>query len=395
MLKTISIFLLMFFVAKANAQIIINGTVVNSGGIPVSSVNVFPYGSRPTVTNKDGLFEITYPSDSSSIRVLFSCSGFQSKTIKLHKGEKDIQILLMDSVFNLNEVVVNSPRYSRFGNYAAQIIKLNSFEVYTNPQALGDIVGGLHIMPGVQRNDNDGRLIIQGGATDETQTFVDGLLLFNPYNIQQKNVAVRSRFTPDLFRGVALQSSGYNAQFGNALSGILQLNTISNEDMEEKMDINVSSVSLETSLIRKRKQSGIRGNLAYMNLTPYGSVVNDSYNWHKYFNQLSADLFMNSQLKSGIDLKTHVVYNRSNVDYSYPDVDNFMARNKLTEDNFSGSVISDIPVSDKASFYAGVNFAYNKFSGTDVLFISDSVNDTKINAHQKLAFIFKNNNLTN
>jgi hypothetical protein len=91
---------------------------------------------------------------------------------------------------------------------------------------LGDIGRSLQIISGVQRNENDGRLIIQGGATDETQTYVDGLLFFNQYNLQQKNVSVRSRFSPDLFNGVALQSSEYGAQFGNAMSGILQLNTI-------------------------------------------------------------------------------------------------------------------------------------------------------------------------
>jgi hypothetical protein len=380
---------------QIEAQVIIDGTVINNEGNTLPNVSIFTSVHNSTTTNNDGRFEITCPKDSNSVMVSFSCIGYKLKSIKLYKGEKNVQILLMDSVINMNEISITAPKYSRFSNYAAQITKLNRFEVYTNPHALGDVTGSLQIMPGVQRNENDGRLIVQGGATDETQTYIDGLLLFNQYSLEQKNVSVRSRFTPDLFRGVALQSSGYSSQFGNAMSGILQLNTLSSEDMEEKIDINISSVSVETSLIKKTKQSSIRGNISYMNLTPYGSIVKDSYDWHKFYNQFSADLFMTNQFSSGIEIKTHLVYNKSSVDYSYKNVDDLIARNNLFEDNFMGSVVSDIPVSDKASIYAGINFAYNKFSGTDVMFLSDSVEDKKINSHQKIAFIFNNGSFTN
>jgi hypothetical protein len=61
------------------------------------------------------------------------------------------------------------------------------------------------------------------------------------------------------------------------MSGILQLNTLSNEEMDEKIDINISSVSIESSLIHKTKKTVYRGNVSLMNLTPYGKVVKDNY----------------------------------------------------------------------------------------------------------------------
>ena len=393
--KIAIICLFILLAGNVDAQVIINGTVVNSKGALLPDVNIIPEGSMQTVTQKDGVFKITCPADSVSIDVTFSRIGYDTKSIKLYKGETDVQILLTDNTVNMDEVVVVAPKYSRFSNYAAQMIKLNRFEIYTNPHALGDITGGLQIMPGVQRNDNDGRLIVQGGATDETLTFVDGLLLFNPYNLKQKNVSVRSRFTPDLFRGVALQSSGYGAQYGNAMSGILQLTTVSGEDMEDRIDMNVSSVSVESSMIHKGKNSSIRGNIACMNLTPYGSLVKDAYTWHRFYNQLSADLFVTNQFNSGVEIKTHLTGNRSNVDYSYNNIDNQSVRNCLNEDNFLSGIVADIPVSGHASLYAGVNFAYNRFSGTDVSLVSDSVSDRRINSHQKLAFVCKTGIFTN
>jgi hypothetical protein len=393
--RTILLLCLFLLTKGIEAQSIINGTVVNSKGTFLSDVSVVPEGAGSTITQKDGTFEIIFPSDSSSIAIHFSCLGYKPKKVKLYKSEKNVQILLSETATEMNEIVVTSPKYSRFSNYAAQIIKLNRFEVYTNPQALGDVIGSLQIMPGVQRNDNNGRLIVQGGATDETQTFVDGLLLFNQYNLEQKNVSVRSRFSPDLFNGVSLQSSGYGAQYGNALSGILQLNTIAGEDMDEKMDINVSSVSVESSLIHKTKNTSLRGNVAYMNLTPYGSLIKDNYTWHKYFNQFSSDLFMANHFNSGAEIKTHVFYSKSGVDYSYANVDNKFINNNLLENNFLSSIVADIPISNNSSLYAGANIAYNNFSGTDVSIITDSVNDVKINSHHKLAFLFRKNTVTN
>ena len=393
--KAACIVFFMLLVSKIDAQVVMNGTVVNVNGELLPDVYVIPNGSMQTITQKDGSFEITCPDDSVSFQVTFSCIGYSTKNIKLYKGETNIQILLIESAVDIDEVVVRAPKYSKFSNYAAQTIKMNSMEVYTNPQAMGDIIGGLQIMPGVQRNSNDGRLIIQGGSTDETLTFVDGLLLFNQYNLGQKNVSVRSRFSPDLFRGVALQSSGYGAQYGNAMSGILQLNTISRTDMDEAIDINVSSVSVESAVVYKNKNSSIRGNVAYMNLTPYGSVVKDDYTQHRFFNQFSSDVFVANQFSSGVEIKTHLTYNKTNVDYSFDNIDNQSLRNRLNEDNFLSSMVTDIPISNKVSLYAGVNLAYNNFSCTDVSFASDSVNDTRINSHQKLAFLYRTGIFTN
>jgi hypothetical protein len=77
----------------------------------------------------------------------------------------------------------------------------------------------------VQANDNDGRLIIQGGGTDESQIYINDLIVANPYTLASKNNGVRSRFNSDLFEGIVLQSGGFNAEFGQALSGIVNLNT--------------------------------------------------------------------------------------------------------------------------------------------------------------------------
>jgi hypothetical protein len=152
-MKNTLIFLLLILpTINLCAQVLITGKVIDSKGSIIPNVNIVPRGSSPSLSGAGGEFEILCPKDSNSILTHFSSIGYKTKTTKLYRGEKDIQILLLDSIQYLSEVTVRSPKYSRFSNYAAQTIKMNSFEIYTNPHALGDIFGSLQILPGVQRN---------------------------------------------------------------------------------------------------------------------------------------------------------------------------------------------------------------------------------------------------
>ena len=379
-----------------NAQTTIDGTVVDERQMPIPDVTVAASQQVLTTSDSKGHFAIGCPADSVSLWVDFTCVGYQMKRVRLYKGERNVEIVMRDNVVDVGEITIQASKYSRFSNYTAQMVKMNPFDIYTNPQALGDVFGSMRVIPGVQRNDNDGRLIIQGGATDETQIIVDGLILFNPYSLEQRNVSVRSRFSPDLFNGVALQSSGYGAQFGNALSGILQLNTLAKADMLEKTDLKISSVSVESTVIKNiGKNTSVRANLSYMNLTPYGNIVKDSYQWNKYFNQYAGDFFMVNQLKGGIEMKYHISYSKSGADYSYDHISGSSARNNLREHNFLASAVADIPLSTTSNLYAGFNFAHNRFSGTDVSYIGDSVGDIRIHSHQKIAYCLKISSITN
>jgi hypothetical protein len=46
---------------------------------------------------------------------------------------------------------------------AAQTYQMSAFDILTNPAAMADVIGNTRVLPGVQTNDNDGRLIVHGG----------------------------------------------------------------------------------------------------------------------------------------------------------------------------------------------------------------------------------------
>lgn len=377
-----------------NAQTKIKGKITDNEGYPISNVLITSKETR-TQSSGSGNFVIMIPKDSDHVTVTFNCIGYKDKKITIYKDEEFVPVVMSDSVKQLNDISIQSAKYGKRSNYSSQITNLSKFDINTNPNALGDLFGGLRIIPGVESNETDGRLIIQGGASDESKMFIDGLLYFNPYTLQQKNTSSRGRFSPDLFQGVALQSAGYGAEYGDALSGIVNLSTLDKERMASKVDININSTGIESSVIRTLSKTAFRINASYMNMTPYGKIFKDDYNWNKYYNQCSGDYFMINKIGTKGTIKSHFTYSKSSTKYSYNNVDDIAFTNDFDENNFYGSLVGNISLSKKWSLYLGANFSTNTLKGTDVLYKNDSVVDKKANSHAKAYLgyssgIFKN-----
>ncbi|MDR2652781.1 MAG: TonB-dependent receptor, partial [Prevotellaceae bacterium] len=220
---------------KLQAQTKLSGEIIDKNNNPLSGVQVnFNSGLLQTVSDNSGKFTLTYPDTLQTRSILFQSFGYKTKTMTLNKGQQSMKVILLDSVYNLGAVTVSAFRHGRFSDYSAQTLQMSTMDIVTNPAAMADIIGNMRVLPGVQANDNDGRLIIQGGNSDESQVYINDLIVANPYSSSSKNTGVRSRFNSDMFEGIVLQSGGFNAEFGQALSGVVNLNTKEKEQMEAK-----------------------------------------------------------------------------------------------------------------------------------------------------------------
>ena len=80
-----------------------------------------------------------------------------------------------------------------------------------------DIIAALQTLPGTQTVGESGRLFVRGGESDETQTFVDGIRVAQPYGATTQNIPTRGRFSPFLFSGISFSTGGYSAEYSEAL----------------------------------------------------------------------------------------------------------------------------------------------------------------------------------
>ena len=93
--------------AQQQGPLTISGTVVDQDGFPLPGVFVVERGSTSNgaTTDLDGNYSIEV-ANSKNAGLVFSCLGFQSKTIDLSSGQTNLDVQLLDDSTLLEEVVV-------------------------------------------------------------------------------------------------------------------------------------------------------------------------------------------------------------------------------------------------------------------------------------------------
>jgi hypothetical protein len=262
-------------------------------------------------------------------------------------------------------------------------------DIVTNPAAMADIIGNMRVLPGVQANDNDGRLIIQGGNSDESQVYINDLIVANPYSSSSKNAGVRSRFNSDLFEGIVLQSGGFNAEFGQALSGVVNLNTKEKEQMEAKTTIAVSSVYAGVTHIDKKPSYAYRASLDYSNLALSKRLSENQYEWKKDYQQIAADFFITKEFSSKTKMTAQFNGSHAGGAYAYEDIDNIPMESDIKQTYLYAQMNFYHTFNSRLSLSVAGNLIVDKFSGTDTQTKTDKLITQNTWNHNKITLQYK------
>ena len=82
---------------------------------------------------------------------------------------------------------------------------MHPVELVTVGGANGDLYKALQTLPGTQVQGETGELLVRGGGSYETQTFIDGMHVLNPYTSNGINTPARSRYSTFMFSGVNME----------------------------------------------------------------------------------------------------------------------------------------------------------------------------------------------
>lgn len=316
-MKTIFTFLFLAFSIAAFAQQTISGKVTDEKGHPIAGANIFIEGTydgdssdeqgnfsfQTTAAGKQNLVItfLTYETLNQEIAV----EDFKGRTVKLK-----------ESVNTLDAVVITAGTFE--SGDKARVSVLKPMDIVTTAGASGDIIGALLTLPGTQTVGEDGRLFVRGGEADEAQTYVDGLRVSQPYGATTNNLPTRGRFSPFLFSGIAFSTGGYSAEYGEALSSVLLLNTIDEPD-NEKTDISLMSVGLGIGNTQKWEKSSLSVNTSYVNLAPYQVAIPQAVDWNRAYQSISGEMVYRYQFNSGL-LKTYIAFDAADFDLNQENI---------------------------------------------------------------------------
>ena len=300
-MKQTFIILISFLISlNTFSQTVITGKVIQEKSEPLPGANIYLQGTYDGIsTNPNGEFKFKSGKTGSFI-LLANFIGYEqfSKTVELKGDTIRLNIQLKEKFNQLNAVTINVGTFE--AGDKKQAVTITPLDMMTTAGANGDVYGALQALPGTTINGESGRLFVKGGDSEESQTYIDGSLVSVPYNSTAPNLSARGRFNPFMFKGTLFSTGGYSAEYGQALSSVLLLNT---NDMpeEDQLDFSIMSIGVDASGTKKWKTGAVTGTVTYNNLGPYMSIAKQNYNWEKAPESLSGEIsFRQKTSKTGL-----------------------------------------------------------------------------------------------
>jgi outer membrane cobalamin receptor len=363
----------------ALAQTEISGLVTQKNGTPIAGANVYLEGTYDgSSTDEHGNFSFTTEETGLQTLVVSYVTYEPFMMLADIAQLQNVTIQLREDVNSLDTVVISAGTFEAGDNSKISVLK--PLDVVTTASALGDFVGALQTLPGTTTVAEDGRLFVRGGDAGETQIFIDGIRVFTPYTPTTNNVPTRGRYSPFLFDGITFSTGGYAAEYGQALSSVLLLNTI-DEPVQDATDIAIMSVGVGLGNTQKWERSSLSLNSSYINLAPYIAAFPDRNDWIKPFEAFAGESVFRRKFKKGL-FKFYTAFDATNFELIQEDINlpeglYFKLKNKNLYSN--ASYMGELGESWK--IMAGGSYTH---ANNNVSIVDNEILDIENSAHFKL-----------
>lgn len=362
-MRTLFLLSLLFgLTAACPAQTTLCGTVLSTRNDTLTGANVWLQGSYDGATT-DRAGHFSFRSKASGAQTLLitylGCDTFR-QIVQLTGDTLRLAPRLNENTAAIREVVISAGSFEAASDRRRAVV-LTPIDIALTASATADIAGAIATLPGVTRNGESGQILVRGGAAYETRTFIDGLYVQNPYNSSVPNVPARNRFSPFLFKGTQFSTGGYSAEYGQALSSALILNT---EDLAPQSTTGLSLMSVGLGLARTQRwgNRSLSVSGSYTNLSPYFAVVPQRINWIAAPQSAGGELIYRQKTAGEGMFKVYTSVNRSWLEMQYPDPFNPQTTNPLRLQ--AGNVYTNISyrgiLNKNWALFAGGAYTWNR-----------------------------------
>lgn len=316
--KLLFFFPLLLLMVGANAQTIISGVVKDSKGISLPGVNIFIKDTYDGTTS-DASGKYSFTTEETGEKILVATSiGFQpfEQKITIASEPISVSVKMKDAISELKTVTISAGSFE--ASDEKKMVMLRPLDIVTTAGASGDIYGAIQTLPGTGIVGEKEGLYVRGGDASETKTYIDGLLVDNPYFTSVPDVPQRGRFSPFLFKGTSFSSGGYSAQYGQAMSSVLILES---QDLPEKSMSNIGIMSLGVSggSTKRYKNTSIGVFGGYTDLGPYFALVSQNREWENAPRAINGSFLLRHKTSATGLIKAFVSYSWNELLLAVPD----------------------------------------------------------------------------
>lgn len=315
------------------AQITISGKVLGRNNKPLKGVSVTlkdTYDGATTDETGNYKFET---SEKGSQTLIFSHPKFIEieKSIQIEDKNLILNAELKESVSEIDAVAISAGSIEASDKKRATTL-LTPIDVYTTAGANGQISSALETLPGVQKVGESEGLFVRGGTGTETKFFMDGNLVNNYFGNSVPGIKAMDRLNTSLFKGNVFSSGGYSAVYGQALSGVLALESI---DLPERnaADFGISPIFASGGIqrVNQEKTHSYGISLGYSNLELMQKILKFNTDFEKAPNSFGGNGNFRIKTSRGGFIKYYGSYDTSSMKLSSLNLDDETSSDKINQ----------------------------------------------------------------
>lgn len=243
----------------ALAAVKIQGLVTDEKNEPLEFVSVRIAGTAiGATTGLDGKYTISAP-ESDTIRVIFSCIGYEESKRRLlsPKGDVTVNVKMQPKSYELKGVEITDIQ-----KQTGSLQKINPNSGKLAPDASGSSVEGLlSTIAGVSSgNEMSSQYNVRGGSYDENLVYINGIEVYRPQLVSSGQQEGLSIINPDMVGAIGFSTGGFSAKYGDKMSSVLDITYKQPEAFEGAVSASLmgGSLTLGSSSRRFTQLHGIR-----------------------------------------------------------------------------------------------------------------------------------------
>lgn len=341
----------------------ISGKVLGRNNKPLKDVSVTlkdTYDGATTDGTGNYKFET---SEKGSQTLIFSHPKFIEieKSIQVEDKNLILNAELKESVSEIDAVVISAGSIEASDKKRATTL-LTPIDVYTTAGANGQISSALETLPGVQKVGESEGLFVRGGTGTETKFFMDGNLVNNYFGNSVPGIKAMDRLNTSLFKGNVFSSGGYSAVYGQALSGVLALESI---DLPERnaADFGISPIFASGGIqrVNQEKTHSYGISLGYSNLELMKKILKFNTDFEKAPQSFGGNGNFRIKTSRGGFIKYYGSYDTSSMKLSSPNLDDENSSDKTNQNGKNTfHSLSYREKFDRYTLNLGSSYTYNQ-----------------------------------
>ena len=344
------------------SQVMVTGKVTYKGK-PIKDISVTLVDTYDgATTNATGMYSFRTKEKGQKI-LKFTHPKFVEDSVKINLISDNLEqnISLKEKINEIDAVTITVGSIEASDKKRASVL-LSPIDIYTTAGTNGQISAALNFLPGTQKVGESEGLFIRGGSGAESKIFMDGSLVNNYFSNSIPGIAGRDRFNTSLFKGNIFSSGGYSALYGQALSGVLLLESV---DLPEtsSYDFGISPIFLTVGFqhLEKPKNYSFGATLGYSNLALMQKLLHFSTHFITPPQTWNGDANFRWKTKSGGMIKYYTNFDQNKMAIEMPSLE--LNTDKIATKLSAVNSYHNLSYKQKFGQYlfnSGASYAYNQ-----------------------------------